>query len=359
MASKREPIKEEEKFSANIAADKILFAANQILAKWFSKASDKRLETIVCDEEPDEKIQDPGATPAPNLNADQLRVFVETQKLYVKQQTDLAELASYMRETITEDTYHLLALSTGSSLTAHLDARELYLEFAKTYVVVCEENLTHVVAKLRAPFVKGTSLTMHVLEHLKCREQITQARGSISNDAKIDDLVETLMEINTADTHRRTIREVRDESEDERRENPEKAFAIFTKTLLAFDRNKRFGSASAMPNDRSHGNIHFKVDVSTNKLDMVKESVPESQMDKLLKLMETIVTAKTGGGNTRSKPVFSKRAVEAAREKHKDHDLDAGCPVHPGNPPRFPPGHTWKTCSYYTGIEFKPKGKKN
>jgi hypothetical protein len=361
MASKHEIIRQEDKFSLYTPDGEKLYAANQILSKWFVKAADLNLNAMVFDEDPDDQIPDPGPVPAANLNADQLRVYETTKKQFVTQQRDLAELASYMRNTITEEVYGYLRTASAVTSITSLSPREMYEFFQEVFVKVGEETLTKVIAKLRTPFIKGQCLSTHIVEHVKCRDQITLARGPIATKAQIDDLVETLQSINTADTHRRTINEVREKSNAKvvALDAPERAFQFFVQAMMKADRDKSFGSASSEPSEPSlnTGVPHVKVDVSAIKLDMVKED----PMERVLKILETVLVSKAGGGAAprgRSKPVFNKRAVDAAREKHKDCDINDGCPVHPGHGTHGP-GHTWGACSYYTGKEFIPKGKKN
>jgi hypothetical protein len=362
MASKSEPIPDaRDKFSQSMPAEKLLFAAKQLHDKWFRKAVDTNLEKIVCDEEADPKIPDPGL-PAANLTQAQLDVHKETTKLYKTQQKELAELASFMRNSITDETYLTLVVSTANELNAYLEAREMYIKFREIFIQVCAEDLNKVLRNLRKLFVPGQSLTLHTVEHVQNRNQITLARGTVSAQIEIDDLVETLQNINTPETCDRTINEIREESELEAEDEPEKLFKIFVKNILKYDRNKKFGLKSCLPSEANHGVAHNKVDVSIEKLDMVKESVQESEMTRILKLLEAVVVGKTGGGvpnrASKTKPTITKDAVKANREMYKDVDLEDDCPVHPGNPPRFPCSHTWGKCSSYTGQPWR-KEKKN
>jgi hypothetical protein len=363
MASKQEIIKEEDKFSNNIPDEEKLFAANLILHKWHGMASDRNLNGIVSDEEPDPQIENPGDVPPLNLNADQHRVYETRKRSYDTQQKDLAKLAADFRGTITENVYLYLKVATGHSLTTQLNAREMYVHFREIFVVVCEEDLDKVYDKLRTLFIKGESVTTHIMNHMKYRDQITHARGQVATGIQIDELMQTLRSINTADTHKRTIGEIRAASAAEvlELEAPERAFTIFTKNLMKADREKSFGEASSAQS-RTNRVSHDKVDVSASKIDMVKTVTEDDKFDKLLKVLEVALSSnKTGGGKERSRPkiVFSMRASEAAREKHKDCDLRDDCPVHPGHG-RFRAGHTWGECGFYLGKEYKPsKGKKN
>ena len=362
MASKSDHIIDaRDKFSHGMPAEKLLFAANQLHDKWFRKASNSNLEGIVCDEEADPKIPDPGV-PAANLTDAQLKVHIETTKLYKAQQKDLAELATYMRDSLTEDTYLTLVTSTANELNAYLDAREMYVEFSKIFIQVCGEDLNKVLKNSRKLFVPGQSLTKHVVEHVQYRAQITLARGRGTVQSEVDDLVETLQNSNTPETCDRTINEIKDESELEAEDEPGKLFKIFVKNLLKYDRNKKFGLKSCLPSETNHGAAHSKVETETSiaKLDMVKERVPESDMTRILKLLEAVVVGKTGGGVYNRPNPHTKEAVKAAREKWKHVDLEDDCPVHPGNPPKFPCTHAWGKCSSYTGIPFTVrKGRKN
>lgn len=360
MASKSDTIKEaKELFSQDMAEDMKAFKANQVIANWYQEAVDKGLDGIVCDQVADALIADPGE-PADGLTRDQIDLHKLKVKLYKDQKKDLAELAAYMKRSLETETFNVLVAALGHASNAYLDARDLYKGFSDIHLKVCKEDLYKVLKRMRTSFIPGKqSITAHTMAFIQCLDQVNLARDQVSTAAHIEDLVETLQDINKPLMCDMTIEALKKECAAEAlADNTKNPFVIFTKNLIAYDRNKRFGAFSVTLAEANRNASHSKVEAPIAKLDMVKESVPESDMTRILKLLEAVVVGKTGGGaSNRTKP-YSKEAVKAAREKHKDVDLEDDCPIHPGNPPKFPCTHAWGKCSSYTGHPFR-RDKKN
>lgn len=357
MASKSEVNKEaKELFDQDMDEDMKAFKANQVIANWYQEAVDKGLDGIVCDQVADEMIPDPGE-PAEGLNRDQIDLHTLRMKRYKNQKKDLAELASIYKKSLTKDTFDSLVTALGHASNAYLDARDLYKGFSEIHLKVCKPDLYKVLKRMRTIFVPGKqSISAHAMAFIKCRDQVNLARDEVSTAAHIEDLVETLQDINKPRMCDITIEELKKESAAEAlADNTKNPFVIFTKNLMAYDRNKRFGEFSVSLAEANRNAAHSKVEAPIAKLDMVKDVVPESDMTRILKLLEAVVVGKTGGGASYRNKAYSKEAVKAAREKHKDVDLEDDCPIHPGNPPKFPCSHTWGKCRAYTGVPYKKK----
>lgn len=354
MASKSDAKEAKELFDQDMEEDMKAFKANRVIADWYQEAVNKGLDGIVCDQVADETIADPGE-PAEGLNRDQQELHKMKVKLYKDQKKDLAELASFYKRSLTAETYDVLVAGLGHASNAYLDARDLYKGFSDVHLKVCKEDLYKVLRKMRTLFIPGKgSITAHTMAFIKCLDQVNLARDKISTAEHIDDLVETLQDINRPQMCDLTIEELKKESAAEALADVTKnPFVIFTKNIMSYDRHKRFGDFSVSLAEANRNVSRSKVETPIAKLDMVKESVPESDMTRILKLLEAVVVGKTGGGAyNRNKP-YSKESVKAAREKYKDVDLKDDCPIHPGNPPKFPCTHAWGKCSSYTGDPFK------
>jgi hypothetical protein len=355
MATKRDS-ERVTKFTNTIAVEERLSAAINVLLNMRYEADGKGLFAQVVDGAP--LLVEPRLLPT-DATQDQTIAWTAKRKAFFEQNEKFSNLAHSYKDMIDNEVYYVLVATQGTGVNATLNARDFYVGFKKAYVTLCTADIAKITAKLRKPFVPGNSLTMHAIEKLRMREQLEVGVAPIPQDIQIADFRMTLEAIDTWDDHTRTLNDIMKESENDRLARPAAAFNTYVRHIIDADRNKRFGKHSGDPGKSTSdtGVPHDKVDVSTTKLDMVKED----PMDRMFKLLESVLVSKTGGGaapRSRSKPAFTKRAVDAAREKHKDCDINDGCPVHPGHGTHGP-GHKWGACSYYTGKEFIPKGKKN
>lgn len=254
-----------------------------------------------------------------------------------------------------------------------LDSRDIYLGFAKKFCSLTDEQFADYYERLREKFVMGTSLTTHIMRHMRIRAILNGAKTPHSQDMQIAELRHSIREMSNARVMGHVMAQIdadfrakiADDVPVAEKIPEDKQFRAYCNMLMEADNQRRFGDFSP-----EIGADHHQPNPGAARVEKVKtveESAKLTETQVLLEAINKLVTATTAalakkaapGGFDRSNRAQRTETLAAemqAKHGNGKYPLASPCPAHPGSS-KHPCTHTWGECKLFLFVPDHGKKK--
>ncbi len=279
-----------------------------ILSEMRQVAADKGLdEYITCTNNDTAKnalIKKPELEPTSSSQA-AIAMYTVTNDRYDKQQKLLGELRENIKRKISSEAYSEILKISGTPLGTSLNAREIYWAFGNTYAKLTTTEVANIQSVLYTKWNKGKSLKKHIEDHLDARAVMN------ANSSAIPD------------------------------EESKRVFLYSLDSLINPNEQQlmvyRIPAANHTDSFLTTATIWLRA-IREGKFPGLDEEVITPAVNKITEIKKTARSFK-------EKSLFYK-------EKFKEADADADCPVHTKKS-----NHKWCDCDFYVGKRVDRKTK--
>ena len=340
-----------------------------LLHKMAAAADAKGLFDNVCKEEPTPFLT-MSTLAANTANA---HTIANENASFRDQERRAGELTYEYFKMVDAEVIELMKTLLNLDLGDTLEARDIYLGVAKKFCSLTEQQFAEYLERLREKYVVGTSLTKHIMKHMRIRSILNGAKKPHEQDMQIAELLHTVRDLSDARVMGHVMDQIAadfrtqsaDDADDAVRIPKDKQFRAYCNLLLEADNKRRFGDFSPeigaeqqKPNPGAY---------RMEKVKTVEESDKLTETQVLLEAINKLVTATTAalvkkaapGGFDRSNRAQRTETLAAemqAKYGNGKYPLAAPCPAHPGNS-KHPCTHTWGECKLFLFVPNHGKKK--
>ena len=336
---------ESKKFTLAMRQDKHECA--NLLDKMAAAASAKGLYNNVCKDDPT-----PFLTISTAAVTDVNEAAVNTHNTNFRDQERRAgELTYEYIKMVDPDVIQLIKTLMNHDLGDTLDCQDIYSGFAKKFCSLSDEQYADYYERMREKYVVGTSLTTHVMKHMKIRNILNGAKTPHSQDMQITELRHSVRDMAKPGVTGIVMAQIDATFRERTAANAPAStrilannqFRAYCNLLIEADNDRKFGDFSP-----EIGAAHAE------KVKTIEDSAKLTETQVLLEAINKLVTATTAalakktapGGFDRSSRAQRTEALAAemqAKYGNGKYPIAAPCPAHPGSS-KHPCTHTWGEC---------------